>query len=337
MNSTDKRYCDFELVKEMLETVNVIRKFKRTDVTAVAEVIKKTGKLFLTGEGSSRIFPAKNAISYALKRGLNINIATEGSFQAAEYDLKDFVVFGASNSGQTKEIICLIDNLKKQGNGNVFGLTAKENTTLAEYAAQTFVLTCGWEKAVAATKSVVEQALFYQVVLAQLIGENVGDMDALADACQKAMTCEVDQEIIKNIANAQTIYFAGRNDGVAEELTLKTNEITRKKSDYLEGTYLMHGVEEVMHESDVVIWIDPFESEMELIQKNLVDNIGVKVIAISSKDTIFPTIKIEDAGNLSTFVQLAAGWNLLVDIGTKLGIDLDKTERARKVGNEFEG
>jgi glucosamine--fructose-6-phosphate aminotransferase (isomerizing) len=30
------------------------------------------------------------------------------------------------------------------------------------------------------------------------------------------------------IANAGTIYFAGRNDGVAEELTLKTNEITRK-------------------------------------------------------------------------------------------------------------
>ena len=337
MNSTDKKYCDFALVKEMLETANVIRNFERTDVAAVVEKIKKAGKLFLTGEGSSRIFPAKNAIRYAMNKGLNINIATEGSFQAAEYDLKDFVVFGASNSGQTKEIICLIDNLKKQGNNNVFGLTAKENTPLSKYAAETFVLTCGWEKAVAATKSVIEQALFYQAILAKLIGEDVGDMNALADACQKAMTDKVDPEIIKHIAGAQTIYFAGRNDGVAEELTLKTNEITRKKSDYLEGTYLMHGVEEVMHETDVVIWIDPFESEMDLIQKNLVDNIGVKVIAISTKDTIFPTIKIAGVGQLSPFVQLAAGWNLLVDIGTSLGINLDKTERARKVGNEFEG
>ena len=55
------------------------------------------------------------------------------------------------------------------------------------------------------------------------------------------------------IARAGTIYFAGRNDGVAEELTLKTNEITRKKSDYLEGTYAVHGIEEVMNPDDVVI------------------------------------------------------------------------------------
>ena len=36
-------------------------------------------------------------------------------------------------------------------------------------------------------------------------------------------------------------------------------------------------------------------------------------------------------------VQLAAGWNLLVEAGLKLGINIDKPERARKVGNEFTG
>jgi glucosamine--fructose-6-phosphate aminotransferase (isomerizing) len=49
-----------------------------------------------------------------------------------------------------------------------------------------------------------------------------------------------------------TIYFAGYNDGVAEELTLKTNEITRKKSDFLEGTYAVHGIEEEMDTNDIV-------------------------------------------------------------------------------------
>jgi glucosamine--fructose-6-phosphate aminotransferase (isomerizing) len=34
---------------------------------------------------------------------------------------------------------------------------------------------------------------------------------------------------------------------------------------------------------------------------------------------------------------MAAGWNLLVEIGLSLGIDLDKPLRARKVGNEFTG
>ena len=47
-------------------------------------------------------------------------------------------------------------------------------------------------------------------------------------------------------------YFSGRNNGVAEEITLKTNEITRKKSSYLEGTYAVHGIEEVLGKQDVI-------------------------------------------------------------------------------------
>ena len=73
--------------------------------------------------------------------------------------------------------------------------------------------------------------------------------------------------ITEKIANAGTIYFAGRNDGVAEELTLKTNEITRKKSDFLEGTYAVHGIEEVMNSDDVVVLINPFKSELEKIKE----------------------------------------------------------------------
>ncbi|MBM3971960.1 MAG: sugar isomerase, partial [Planctomycetes bacterium] len=53
--------------------------------------------------------------------------------------------------------------------------------------------------------------------------------------------------------------------------------------------------------------------------------------------TPFPTVRIPDGGDLSGFVQMAAGWNLLVETGLVLGINLDKPERARKVGNEFVG
>jgi glucosamine--fructose-6-phosphate aminotransferase (isomerizing) len=40
---------------------------------------------------------------------------------------------------------------------------------------------------------------------------------------------------------------------------------------------------------------------------------------------------------MNPYVFLSAGWNLLVEIGLALGIDLDKTERECKVGNEFIG
>ena len=331
-----EKYLRFELVKEMLQTPNIARTFRLDDVSRALQAIQASGKLFLTGEGSSRIFPAKNAIYSALTSGLDLQIVTEGGRQAAEYDLADYVVFAASNSGSTKEAISLLDQLTKAGHQKLFGLTAREETTLASYANETFVLKCGWEQAVAATKSVAEQALFYQELVAQLQGKSIlSQLPALGDAIEKALTVEIDPEVTKAIAGAGTIYFAGRNDGVGEELALKTNEITRKKSDFLEGTYAVHGIEEVMDADDVVVAINPFEAELEKLKETLADGVGLTIVTISTAETIFPGIVIPDVGSLQNYVYIAAGWNILIEVGISLGIDLDKAERARKVGNEF--
>lgn len=334
----EEKYTQFALVQEMMDTPGVLRNFSLENAGDVIEAIKTLGKLFMTGEGSSRIFPAKNAIYAALREGTTLNLATDGGRQAAEYDLSDFVVFGASNSGSTKEVIALLDRLNKIKHRHLYGLTARENTKLSEMAKQTFVLKCGWEQAVAATKSVAEQALFYQELLARVQGRTLkGKLDELADAVRDALTLDIAPEITSAVAAAGTIYFAGRNDGVAEELTLKTNEITRKKSDFLEGTYAVHGIEEVMNANDVVILMNPFAAELEKIKETLVEGVGLKVIAVSDQETIFPTIRVRDAGQLQNYVYLAAGWNILVEVGVHLGINLDKAERARKVGNEFVG
>ena len=107
MNLTQEKYSKFALAREMLDTVGVVEKFNAGQTATIAEKIKSKGKLFLTGEGSSRIFPAKNAIRKALTWGLDLHIATDGSRQAAQYDLSRFAAFCASNSGRTKEVILL--------------------------------------------------------------------------------------------------------------------------------------------------------------------------------------------------------------------------------------
>jgi glucosamine--fructose-6-phosphate aminotransferase (isomerizing) len=330
----EEKYTKFALVREMMETPEILRSFKLDGAEKAAAQIEKAGKLFLTGEGSSRLFPAKNIMVQAMRDGLNIEILTEGAMQAMEYDLSSFVVAAASNSGQTREVILLVKGLREAGHDEILGLTANKSTKLESLANQIFVLSCGKEDAVAATKSVAEQALFYQALIAKIQGRPL-DVASLGNACEDALTQTIDESIVKDIAKAGRIYFAGRNDGVAEELTLKTNEITRKSSDFLEGTYLLHGVEEVMKAGDAVILIDPYRSELELIKKFISDGVGAKVIAIATEDTIFPTIKVKDVGELTTYVFLTAGWNILVEVGIALGIDLDKPERARKIGNVF--
>jgi len=338
MNLSETKYSSYALVREMMDTIDIVKKFNPNQTRDVAKKIKDVGKLLLTGEGSSRIFPAKNLIRKALTAGLDLNIVTDGSRQSAQYDLSKFAVFCASNSGRTKEVVLLAKKLAAINNNNRFALSANAGTLLEEACVKTFVLTCGWENAVAATKSVVEQALFYESILWNMNNLKSADyMNGLENKIEEALTLPIDPAIVMAATKAQTIYFAGYNDGVAEELTLKTNEITRRKSDFLEGTYAVHGIEEVMDRNDVVFVIDPIDEEINKFQEVLVKGVGLKVVAIAAKETPFTTILVPDAGDMNPYVFLCAGWNLLVEIGLALGINLDKPERARKVGNEFIG
>jgi len=332
----EEKYTKFALVREMMESPEIIRRFNLKDTENVVEQIKQTGKVLFSGEGSSRMFPSKNAIAWAMKARIGLDLVTEGSYQAGEYDLNDFVVFAASNSGRTKETVSLFDKLRKAGHKRLFGLTANRNTKLQELSNQAFIISCGKEDAFAATKSCVEQALFYQSLLAQVQGKSFSDkLNALADAFEDALTVLVDPAITEAVAGAETVYFAGRNDGVAEELTVKVNEIVRKKSGFLEGTDYMHGAQEVMNPNDVVILIDPYKSELEKTKEVLIEEVGLKVFTVAAEETIFPTVKVKDVDGLTNYLFIAAGWNILVEAGISLSINLDEAERARKVGNVF--
>lgn len=338
MNSQDARYTKFGLVEDMLAVPAMIQAFDADQMKATSHQIATTGKLLLTGEGSSRLFPAKSIIAEARRRGWPITLHTETGLQAQEYDLADWAVFALSNSGRTAEVIGLFDKLQRAGHSSRYSLCAHPQSKLESLANSGYVLSCGGEHAVAATKSVIEQALFLRALLEHAAGSATlaSRRETLAQAFQTAVTIPVDRKLIERVAGARAIYWAGRNDGVAEELTLKTNEITRKSADFLEGTYAVHGIEEVMDAKDVLIWVNPYPGSEEKFETTLVKGVGLTIIAIASRQTRFPTILIPDAGDLAPYVQMAAGWNLIVEAGIDLGINLDKPLRARKVGNEFQ-
>lgn len=335
MNLHDAKYAHYGLVADMLATSEIIAKYDPAPAGVVAKAVREAGRVLLTGEGSSRIFPAKHAIMASRRRGDPLALQTEAALQARDYDLRDWVVLGASNSGRTAEVIQLFSQLAEREHPHLYGLTAFADTPLANVTRECFVLGCGPESAVAATKSVVEQALFTQMVLEQAGTFESGpeSLSRLGAAFAQVLQAEIDPAIVDRLASAQTIYFAGRNDGVAEELTLKTNEIARKRSDYLEGTYAVHGIEEIMNPGDVVVWVDPFPSSEAKFADVLAKGVGLEVIAIADRETPFPTVRVPSHPD-SSYLMLAAGWSLLTELGIALGVDLDKPVRARKVGYE---
>ncbi|WP_442512029.1 SIS domain-containing protein [Novipirellula sp. SH528] len=337
MNPESEHFIQFGLVNDMLAVPNLIRSFDSDRVRDLARTVCDVGNLMITGEGSSRFFPAKHAIAWARKRGCSIGLHAESALQAMEYDLRNWVVLGLSNSGRTAEVIELFYSLKLDGHSRRFSLATFENTQLETFATAGYVLQCGEENAVAATKTVIEQGLFLRTLMEHIHGSGTlaSRQDELADHVETALLSQLPADLVCRVARAKTVYWAGRNDGVAEELTLKTNEIVRKSADFLDGTYAVHGIEEVMDTDDILIWIEPYAASEAKFREVLERNVGMQIVAIASRPTCFPTITIPDAGDLSGFVQMAAGWNLLVNVGLKLGVDVDTPLRARKVGNAF--
>jgi glutamine---fructose-6-phosphate transaminase (isomerizing) len=335
MNLNHSRYNQFELCKEMFDTIEVINNFDPNVSQKYVAAVKGKHRLFLTGEGSSRLFPAKHVICQNLIRHCGVDLFTEGSTQALEYNLMDCAVVGVSNSGKTKELINLFSQLQNLHHDALFGITANIQTPLEKLTHACSVLSCGTERAVAATKSVVEQALFFHSLYLNLLGLKMEGLSQLGETIRETLELTIDRTLIHQLIEAPVIYFAGRNNGVAEEITLKTNEIARKRSGYLEGTYAVHGIEEALNKKDVVVVFDPFVNEEEKFRQVLVDGIGVEVIAIASRPTSLTTIQIPYAGMYQNYVELAMGWNILAEVGVELGLNLDKPEHARKIGNEY--
>ena len=123
-------YSEFNLITDMVAAANVIRTFDTSVVKKPAAEIASVGKLLISGEGSSRMFPAKSAITHARRKGWSCSIATEGGRQSQEYRLDDWAVLGVSNSGRTAEVIRLFNTLKAAGNTNRYSLTASPSSIL---------------------------------------------------------------------------------------------------------------------------------------------------------------------------------------------------------------
>ncbi len=325
----------FNVIKEMFEASETIRNFNPEAVKPFAKLAENYDALFLTGEGSSRMFPADHAAWLSLIHEGLARVYTTGSTEALLFDLKGFAVFAATNSGRTKETVRLLKKLGSEGHKGLCAITNSPGTPVIDAARMSYILSCGMEKAIPATKSLIEQALFYHALIFDMTGISLDGLEETASAFDETLSRDVSSEIVKLAAGASFIYFAGWNNGVAEELSLKAGELLRRKTRYLDGTLLLHGVEEIMDKGELVVLIDPFEEEEEIIRKRLVENIGVKVIAISERQTIFPTILIPEAPGFECYIQMAAAWNLLIEASLMLGLDIDHPARVKKVGNVY--
>ncbi len=334
----------FETEKEMLESADVFKKF---DFGITKKLAKEIGtkRVVFTGMGSSVLFPARQAKSRAFE--LNINNRVEEFFASdllSYYDFSKTYVFLCSNSGMTKETILLLEHLKKKKTKYV-AITAVPDSILAKRCNDKIIMQCGFENGVAATKSVIEQGLILDSLILNLAKNqnkniNFNKIKKYARDASKSIlwniNLNVPNNIVNTLANASSIYFIGRKNGVADEITLKAHEIARKNAFFYPDTHIVHGIEESI-ESNPIILFEPSKF------KNFIDDfkgfskrINAELFGIDTQKVI-EGIKIKSIPYFGNYCLLAAGWGLLRSVAKKQSINIDKPKKAVKVGNPYKG
>ena len=338
----------FETEKEMLESVDVIKNF---DFNVTKNLSKEIGtkRVIFTGMGSSVLFPARQAKSRAFE--LNINNRVEEFFASDLLPYNDFsetYVFLCSNSGMTKETILLLEHIKKR-KAKYAAVTAVPDSILAKRCEQKIIMQCGFEKGVAATKSVIEQGLILDSLVLNLAKNqgkkiNFGKIKGYARLASTSILRNINinahNNMVDALAKASSIYFIGRKTGVADEITLKAHEIARKNAFFYPDTHIVHGIEESIESNPIVLFepskfknfINDFRDFSKRINSNL--------YGIDSKKSIgkfIDGIKIKSTPYFENYCLLAGGWGLLRSIAKKLRINIDKPKKALKVGNPYKG
>ena len=334
----------FDTEKEMLESADVIKNF---DFNITSKLAKEIGskRVVFTGMGSSVLFPARQAKSRAFE--LNINNRVEEFFASDLLSYNDFsgtYVLLCSNSGMTKETILLLEHIKKR-KAKYAAVTAVPDSILAKKCKDRIIMQCGFEKGVAATKSVIEQGLILDSLVLNLAKNqgkkiNFGKIKRYANDASKSIlrniNANVPNNMVNDLANASSIYFIGRKTGVADEITLKAHEIARKSAFFYPDTHIVHGIEESI-ESNPIVLFEPskfknFIGDFTGFSKRINGNL----YGIDSKRLI-GGVKIKSTPYFENYCLLAAGWGLLKNIAKKQNINIDKPRKAVKVGNPYKG
>jgi len=324
---------------EMLETKEIFQNFDLAKTKLLAEKIG-TKRVIFSGMGSSLIFPGKQAKHRALSYNLQNRVEVYFSSDLLQYtDFSGTFLFLCSNSGNTKEVLLLLKHAKAQG-AICIGITTVSDSPLAKQCDEIILLSGGFEKGVAATKSVVEQALIYDSLifhLAKQQGKNVDirklqrELKNTGEILIQNIELPMGKGFIKAIVEYPQYFFVGLDTGVAEELTLKMIEMARKSAFFYPDTFILHGPAEAIDQGIMII-VDPnqfnvFAADFEEFSKKT----STRIIRLGDRDILFTSNK-----TFKNYCLLAGGWGLLRNIANYSHIDIDSPQKISKIGVPYE-
>ncbi|MBT3322884.1 MAG: SIS domain-containing protein [Anaerolineae bacterium] len=247
--------------------------------------------VFLAARGTS-----DNAGRYAnylwgAQNSLPMALATPSLFTYYQQPpkIKNALIVGISQSGQSPDIVSVLAEGKKQGNLTL-AITNEPNSPLAKNADFILDIQAGEEKAVAATKTYTSQLMSIAMLSAAMSGRasRWGELEQVSGWVQDALV--QDQKIAQaaqryRYMQQSVVLGRGYNYATAFEWALKLKELTYVAAEPYSSADFKHGPVAMVESGFPIFAISPngkvFDSMLEML-KHLKNDLRAELVIISN-------------------------------------------------------
>lgn len=328
----------FSEINEQPQRIAGLLAAQKPSVLKIAEAIRQRQieYVFLAARGTS-----DNAGRYAnyllgAMNGLPLALATPSLFTYYHQPprLKNALVIGISQSGQSPDIVSVIEEGKKQG-CLTLAITNEPHSPLADLAEFVLDIQAGAEKAVAATKTYTTELMAVAMLAAALNPDqkNWQELENVAGWMQQALEQNdfIAQAVQRYRYINQTVVLGrGFNYATAFEWALKLKELTYIVAEPYSSADFQHGPIAMLDQGFPVMVVASqgkvFDSMLQMA-KRLKDEIQAELIVISNQPSalalaqmpisipadvpewLSPLINILPAQLFANHLTLAKGYN----------------------------
>ena len=321
---------------------------QRKNVEQIAAAIRSQDIqfAFLAARGTS-----DNAGRYAnylwgALNGLPLALATPSLFTYYQQPpkLKNALVIGISQSGQSPDIVSVLEEGKRQGNLTL-AITNAPDSPLAQSADFVLDIEAGSEQAVAATKTYTTELMAIAMLSAALAGNETrwGELEQVSGWVSEALEQnKTVQESAQRYRYMQQCVVLGRgyNYATAFEWALKLKELTYVEAEPYSSADFQHGPVAMVARGFPVMAVVPFgkvfDSMMTLL-KHLQDDLLAELVVISNSTEALSMaqapfkIPAEVPEWLSPLVAIVPAQLFSYHLTLAKGYDADKPRTIRKV------
>jgi glucosamine--fructose-6-phosphate aminotransferase (isomerizing) len=266
-------------IMEQPERVSALLEVQRSNVEHIAEEIKKRDirYVFLAARGTSdNAGRYANYLMGAMNR-LPLALATPSLFTYYKKPpiLKNALVIGISQSGQSPDIISVLEEGKKQ-DCLTMAITNEPNSPLANAANFVIDIHAGDEKAVAATKTYTTQLMAVAMLASAIAGEENNWVELNKVAAWMRQVLLLDGQIATIVQrfryiNHTVVLGRGFNYCTAFEWALKLKELTYIVAMPYSYADFQHGPIALVERGFPVMVVSPlgavYEPSLEMIAK----------------------------------------------------------------------